>query len=57
MTAQRLQVKVKPQRKSAPVEGKANADLVALVAKHFKVPIRSTELAHDRYIAGRTAFR
>ena len=54
MTAQRLQVKVKPrsrtsaflqatdgtwmaQLKSAPVDGKANAELVALVAKHFKV--------------------
>jgi uncharacterized protein (TIGR00251 family) len=55
VTAQRLQVKVKPrsrmsaflqaedgtwlaQLKSAPVDGKANAELVALVAKHFKVP-------------------
>ena len=26
------------QLKSAPVDGKANAELVALVAKHFKVP-------------------
>jgi uncharacterized protein len=57
MTAQRLQVKLKPrsrissflqaadgtwlaQLKSAPVDGKANAELVALVAKHFKGPGR-----------------
>ncbi len=26
------------QLKAQPVEGKANAELIALVAKHFKVP-------------------
>lgn len=54
MTAQRLQVKVKPRSRNsallqvadgtwlaqlmaAPVDGKANAELITLVAKHFKV--------------------
>jgi uncharacterized protein (TIGR00251 family) len=30
--------------KSPPVEGKANAELIALVAKHFKVPKAAVEI-------------
>lgn len=32
------------QLKSPPVEGKANAELIALVARHFGVPKRSVTI-------------